>query len=53
VGVRRTAFFTGRIDEVQTFTLTGGVIGEGKAPDHRGPDGRLRGEHGKFRFECR
>jgi hypothetical protein len=63
VGVQNSkAFFSAKVDEVQTFVLTGAVIGEGKAPDFHahetfhltvGPDGTARVEHDKFRFVCR
>jgi hypothetical protein len=63
VGVQHsTAFFSVGIDEVQTFTLAGGVIGEGQAPDFQAhetfhltvtPDGQVRVEFDRFRFVCR
>jgi hypothetical protein len=63
VGVQHsTAKFSTKINTVQTFTLTGGVIGEGNAADFHAhetfhltvtADGTVRVEFDRFRFVCR
>ena len=56
------AFFSAKINTVQTFVQSGGIIGRGKAPDFHAhatfhltvtADGRTRVEFFKARFECR
>ena len=63
VGRQGDSFFiSAMIDEVETFTASTSLIGEGKAPDARGhltfhmtvnPAGRLIVEFEKARFTCR
>lgn len=63
VGVQHTSFFiSGQIEEVQTFTLNGGVIGQGSTPDFDAhdifhvtvtPAGDVKVEFEKASFVCR
>lgn len=63
VGVQHTSFFiSGKIEEVQTFTLTGGVISQGSTPDFDAhhvfhmtvtPAGEVKVEFDKASFVCR
>jgi hypothetical protein len=63
VGRQGSAFFiSAKIDEVETFTASTSLIGEGKTPDARGhltfhmtvgPSGNLIVEFEKARFTCR
>ena len=63
VGGSGTSFFVSdKINEVQTFTIRGGIIGQGRVADLRGhqtyhltvgPTGRAVVEFAKARFTCR